>query len=134
MRVAAQSSTDFYIRNATVQRIAVPRDQTIVIKCYCPSRKATEDANSTELELRFSGTFSSVGYHGDQKKPSSIPEKFMRFTVTKNGSKLTIESHEFQFIHHLFVIDELEVVYPRGSGGVAFDPLSGNSLEGRHIE
>ena len=130
---AESSSTDFYVSSSYVQHIARENIRKLVVNCFCYAKKATESSAVKDLEFQVVGSYSSMGYHGKQDTPKSVPIEFLAFKVSGKQDVARAESHEFTFIHHSFILTSVEVIYPPGVT-VVFEPVPESELEGRHIE
>jgi len=106
--------------------------KAIHIHCYCKSGFVRKISTDNKIAVRVVGTQSSVGYHGSQDIPKDIPEKLLSFKESRNGSFLKLESREYTFIHHAYLIDFLEVSAPEKVKIIKL-PLRWNELQGRKI-
>jgi hypothetical protein len=123
---------DFSVSGRITQDISVQGTRTVVIRCFCPNREVRRDAAAKGMRLRIEGTHSSVGYHGLQEKPTRLDEDLLRFVERWDGESLTIESREYTYIHHAFILDKLDIVAPPALA-VIVKPLDRNELEGRRV-
>jgi hypothetical protein len=126
-------SSDFFVSSSYTQVIPLGGSKKVVVSCYCPTSTATESSTIDELQLRVVGSYSSVGYHGHQQRPSAVPVDLMQFKASEDNDELRLESREFTFIHHRFLLNRVEVLYPVGTT-VSFEPVPGSELEGRRVE
>jgi hypothetical protein len=126
-------SSDFLVSSSHTQSVPIAGSRRVVVSCYCPTSSATESSTIDELQLRVAGSYSSVGYHGHQERPRTVPVELMQFKVSEDNDELRLESREFTFIHHRFLLNRVEVLYPIGTT-VTFEPVPGSALEGRHVE
>ena len=114
---AAANPTDFSLRFNATQTVELGDDQDVTVRCFCPSLDIQERAVAAgnPMQIHMTGTYSSVGYHrARDRPPEAVPDHLQRFTVTSGGDGLILESQEFRHIHHLFVLDTVEVDVPDG--------------------
>lgn len=127
---AAPDNDDFSVTAQSQQQVAVDGVRQVVLRCYCLWRRVVEVDGLPQIEITSKTTYSSVGYHGEQDKPKTISEAAMRFIQRRNGDTLILESRENTFIHHAFLLDDLEVRIPPGLP-YTVEPFSRAQLEGR---
>jgi hypothetical protein len=130
---ARTRSDDFSVSRGLRQRVSSERTDTIVIRCYCPRREVVRSSRVSGVELDVDGTHSSQGYHGDQEKPRTVAPELLRFVERRSDGEILLESREYTYIHHAFLIDHLRVIVPAGQE-VRFEPLAYQELEGRRVE
>lgn len=123
-------SDDFSVSGVTTQYISIDNTGPIIIRCYCQKRSITRHSENAKLTLVIAGTHSSVGYHGTQDKPDVIAPQLLRFAERREGNSLILESKEYTYIHHAFIIDDLQITAPAGIK-VIVEPISYSTLEGR---
>jgi hypothetical protein len=90
-------------------------------------------SSASGVELDIEGTHSSQGYHGNQEKPRTVAPELLRFAEHRSDGEVLLESREYTYIHHAYLIDHLAVVVPPGQE-VRFEPLAYQELEGRRVE
>ena len=127
------SSDDFSVSGSIAQSIPIKTNQTVTIKCFCRNRTIKTNEIGNTLELSVTGTHSSVGYHGEQEKPEFIAEGLLRFVEKQTTGGLTLESREYTYIHHAYIIDQLEVVAPPDTE-IHIRPILYDELEDRSVE
>ncbi len=123
---------DFSVSGDYVQRVSAKTVQTVVIRCHCLNRVVTQTPGLDDIQLRISGTHSSVGYHGPQIKPDAIDTELLRFVERRADGTLVLESQEYTYIHHAFIIDSLQVFAP-ADRVLRIEPLDDGELEGRDV-
>ena len=128
-----QTSDDFDISTTITQNVSLRGLKTIVIRCHCPKREIRHDAKRDDLRLQIHGNYSSVGYHGKQDKPRSIPREQLAFVEQWGANSLTLVSHEATYMHHAMAVVELDIDAPAGVD-VQIDPIPADDLEGRRVE
>lgn len=126
-------SDDFSVSGDLHQRVSVADSDVIVVRCYCPNREVIYSSNVSYVELHGVGTHSSKGYHGEQEKPRSVSPELLRFSERRTDGRLILESREYTYIHHAFLVDLLRLTAPVGQD-VRFEPISPGELEGRQVE
>lgn len=126
-------SSDFYLISNYIQHVPATGAKTVIIRCYCITRSATENSAVNDIELHMVGSWSSSGYIGPRDTPTAVPESLIRFKAAKSGDELVLESREYSFIHNGFLINSVEVLYPPGTA-VSFEPVEPSELEGRNVE
>jgi len=124
---------DFSVSAGLRQHIASERADTVVVRCYCPSREVVRSSSVSGVELDVEGTHSSQGYHGEQEKPRTVAPELLRFVERRSDGEILLESREYTSIHHAFLIDRVRVIAPEGQE-VRFEPLAYQDLEARRIE
>src|SRR6478752_3335884 len=102
----AKANDDFSVDDRLDQSIALNGAQRVVVRCFCFKRELREVRGSRDVTLRLSANLSSVGYHGKQEKRTRIPEALMRFRETRDGDAVMLESREYTFIHHVFMLKD----------------------------
>ena len=127
------SSDDFAVTGKITQSITIENDLPVVIRCYCENRTINKNPNENILELKITGTHASVGYHGEQEKPEFISPGLLRFVEKRNSEGLILESREYTYIHHAYIINSLQISAPAETE-VRVMPLSLEELEGRTVE
>lgn len=116
---------DFSVSGETTQREEVSDLRAVIIRCFCPDRAITPVEGATQLELRISATHSSVGYHGEQDRPST--QEDFGFVATRADGVLVLESPEYRYIHHTLIFTRLRVLAP-AAVDVRFEPLVADDL------
>ncbi len=126
-------SDDFSVSGTTVQAISIEDNQLVTIRCFCPNISVKRDTIENILSLKITGTHGSGGYHGDQVKPESISENLLRFVEKLNTSELILESHEYTYIHHAFIIHMLEISAP-SNAEIRIEVISDEDLHDRTVD
>jgi len=122
-------SRDFSLTGSLVQHVAIPAAGKIIVHCYCYMTSFSEAA-VTDVEIRVTGSFSSVGYHGDGKSPVVLPSEALSFDeVMLDDGTLRLKSRERMFIHSALVFDSVEIHHPIGTT-VQFEQMSWSELHG----
>jgi len=129
--VSAQAD-DFTVSGSLEQSINIEGIQTIQIYCYCESGFVIKDSLNKTPSLKVNGTHGSGGYHGEQKIPKEVSKGLLSFKETRIGSTLKLESHEYTYIHHAYLINHLEIFVPP-TINVELIRLKHRELEGRQI-
>ena len=113
-----------------VQTIDIGDAASVTIRCYCQSHRVENHFESRPLVLDITGTYSIGGYHGSAEDAGAkpIPAKALQFSVSREGSVLLLESPEWEYIHHSFLIDDLVV---RSALPVHFEHLTYRQLYDR---
>ena len=125
--------TDYGIKGSFDTSINIDGIQTIQIYCYCESVILKSESSGKNLSLKVFGTKSSQGYHGSQKIPEEISDETLNFKETRIGPTLKLESHEFTYIHHSFLIKQLEIsVSPWVA--IQLNKIGYHELDGRRID
>jgi hypothetical protein len=103
------------------------------IRCYCQSHRVEMDFKAREITLEIAGTYSIGGYHGSAEDAGArpIPEKALHFSFRREGQVVILESPEWEYIHHSFLIDDLVV---RSPIPVHFEHFAYEQLENRNSE
>ena len=125
--------TDYAVMGGFDKSINIEGIQTVQIYCYCESGVIRTESFDEKLTLKVIGTNSSVGYHGAQEIPEEISEDILYFKVTRIGSTLKLESHEFIYIHHAYLIDHLEISVPPRID-IQLNKIEWDELQGRKID
>lgn len=123
---------DFSVRGSIEQKLDLENIEQIVLHCHCQNSFKRTQSVTGNFKLKISGTYDSVGYHGNQHIPSEMPSSMLDFTELRSNSTLTLISRERTFIHHAFLIDDLELIIP-DSIDVQLRKVARYELEGRNI-
>ncbi|HJU39671.1 MAG TPA: hypothetical protein VJ724_08875 [Tahibacter sp.] len=130
---AVRASDDFDVSTTITQNVALRGLKSVVVRCYCPKRDIRHDAKHDDLRLQIHGNYSSVGYHGNQEKPTSVPREQLAFVEQWGANSLTLVSHEQTYIHHALIVVDLDIEAPAGVD-VRIEPIPADELEGRRID
>lgn len=129
-----QSNTsDFFVRDEHIQQVDLADIDKLILRCHCSGALKFGTTQIDAAQHNITGTYSSVGYHGDQEKPVSISDQLLAFKETRYGTTLILESQEYTFIHHAFLIEKLEIQMPRNVN-FQFDVLNYEELVGRKVK
>lgn len=128
-----QTSDDFDVSTTITQNVSLRGLKTVVVRCHCAKREIRHDANTSDLRLQIHGNYSSVGYHGNQKKPTSIPRERLAFVEQWGANSLTLVSREATYMHHALAIVKLDIDAP-ADVDVRVEPIPAAELEGRQVE
>ena len=126
-------SDDFSVSGETTQTVEVDEDVSVTIRCFCENRKITRTSSEGFIVLIIRGTHGSVGYHGEQHKPESISPNLLEFVEKRSNANLVLESREYTYTHHAYIVDELEIIAPTDAT-IIVSPVSQNELEGRTVD
>jgi len=126
-------SDDFSVSGETTQTIKVDEDVSVTIRCFCENRTITRTSSNSEIKLVIMGTHGSGGYHGEQYKPKSIAPGLLKFVEKRANRNLILESREYTYIHHAYIIDALEIIAPADTV-INISPISRDELEGRTVD
>ena len=126
-------SDDFSVSGTTEQTIPIEDKQLVTIRCFCPNISVKRDVFENILSLKITGTHGSGGYHGEQVKPESISENLLRFAEKLSANELVLESHEYTYIHHAFIIHLLEISAP-SNAVIRIEIISDEDLHDRTID
>lgn len=124
--------SDYAVTGSVEKSIDLEGVQTVQIYCYCESEFTRTESFDDKLTLKVIGTERSVGYHGPQETPNEVSDAMLNFKETRIGSTLKLESHEYFFIHHSYLIDHLEISAPARIE-IRLNQLEYNKLQGRNI-
>lgn len=127
------SSDDFRVTTSITQDIALEGRRSIVLQCFCPKVEIRRDATLVAARLTIVGTYDSVGYHGKQEPPTSIPYERLAFVETRDPESVTLVSRERTYMHHAMVVEALTIDAPSGIN-VRIDSLQSHQLEDRRVE
>ena len=121
---------DFNVDGVFTQSVQVNNIELLQLHCYCSNNIDIVRDNAEAIVLEIEANFSSLGYHGTQRIPDSIPESLLKFEANSSGSLLILSSHEYTVIHHAMIIKSLKIHVP---SGIRFQliPIEYNQLEGR---
>lgn len=119
----SHSSDDFMVKGKQQQRVTLGDASEVVIRCDCPDREILPGKLNGVLVIDARGRYGSVGYHGDQDKPRSMPEDLMTFAATREGGTVILQSKEYAYMHHRHLLTKVRVHAPRGVQ-VRFEPRS----------
>jgi hypothetical protein len=107
-------SSDYSIEDSMTQTIPAANIKFLIMECTCADSVRIKEGKNDIIVAKITGEESSVGYHGDQTAPDEIGEKMLSFKVRINGDTLRLISKEWAYIHHSFLIEELELEIPPG--------------------
>lgn len=123
----ASRSDDFMVTDRHRQEILLEGATEVVVRCYCPERVWKQHAGIAKLIIDARGSFSSIGYHGAQDRPDSMPAGMQTFDLHKEGPVVVLKSREWTYIHHANLLSRI-VVHSPSDVTVRFDPISWNEL------
>lgn len=123
-------NADFEMENSYNQVLELDGAKTVVLTCYCPNEIDIIESETERVELFTVGKYGSQGYHGEQEKPSKIPDAFLIFDTETVDDTLRLVSNEWTMMHHYFMIEEVKISLPKGVG-FSVRRINGNDLEGR---
>lgn len=126
-------SQDYSISANNVQHVSLKDIKSVFVNCYCRTATIKKDALENVLELKAEVTKDSIGYHGKQEIPTKIPNNLMQFKETRNGPVLKLESKEYIFMHHAYLIDQLIITVPKHVD-VYLTKIHRQELDGRDIK
>ena len=121
---------DYRVSGGAKQTVDLEGIREVTVECYCRESVRIHYDETEALRLDITGELSSVGYHGRQSKPATVPPGMLRFSVVREGDRLTLSSSEYTYIHHAFIIERLGLAAPRDVA-LVFHPLKWGELEGR---
>jgi hypothetical protein len=116
-------SDDFMVTGRRQQRVTLRDASEVVIRRDCPDRQILPSKADGALVIDARGRYGSLGYHGDQDKPRSMPDDLMDFATTREGARVILQSREFAYMHHRHLLTKVQVRAPRGVR-VRFEPRS----------
>ncbi len=129
----ASYPVEFTVKVTQRQRVPLSGATEVLVRCYCPKQVAITHSKSVDLVLDVAGTYGSGGYHGKQEKPKSMPRELLTFLVRNEGGRLILESKEFTYVHHAYLLSAATVTVPRDVV-VRFEALSRDDLYDRRVE
>jgi hypothetical protein len=94
-----------------VQAVEYGDATAVTIRCYCQSHRVVVDFKARNVSLDIKGTYSIGGYHGSAEDAGvrPIPAKALHFSSRREGSVLVLDSPEWEYIHHSFLVDNVIV-------------------------
>lgn len=116
-------SDDFMVTGRRQQRITLGDASEVVIRCDCPDRQILLGKVDGVLVIDARGRYGSVGYHGEQDRPRSMPDDLMDFAAVREGGTVILQSKEYAYMHHRHLLTKVQVRAPRGVQ-VRFEPRS----------
>lgn len=123
-------NNDFSITAQSQQQVALDGIRQVVLRCYCFRRRVVEVTGLPQIEIASTTTYDSVGYHGQQDKPKTIDDAALHFIERREGDTLILESRERTYMHHAFLLNDLEVRIPAGLPHTV-EQITREQLEGR---
>ncbi|HVJ61593.1 MAG TPA: hypothetical protein VM555_02640 [Tahibacter sp.] len=126
-------SNDFAVSTTITQEVALDGRHMIVVQCFCPNVEVRRDTKLVSARLTIFGHYDSVGYHGEQEPPKSIPYEQLAFVERRDPESVTLVSRERSFMHHASTVRKLTIDAPPGIG-VRFDSLQWHQLEERKVD
>lgn len=123
-------SSDYSATSSYTQKIDVPVDVPLIVRTYCQDKSIVHTSEAEGVVLHMKATSSSAGYHGFQLKPRKVHVSLMKFNEYEQDGSYILESNEYTYIHHAFILDSLKVVVPEGQK-VEFEEVNSSDLEGR---
>lgn len=105
-------SSDYEVEGSITQTISATDIQYLTIECYCQDGIQVTTTDDTIITAKIDAVLKSVGFHGDQTAPEEIGEKMLSFKTEIKGDTLRLVSKEWTYIHHSYLIEELELEIP----------------------
>jgi len=124
------SGDDYSITQKHSQSCSSSNINFVELHCYCPDGVIASKSSGNDIILQMKGINESVGYHGKQEVPKEIGTLALDFKSEIRNDTLLLISKEWMFIHHSFIIRNLELQLPEHVS-YRHVRIPGNELEGR---
>ena len=124
---------DFTVSESLHQTVAIKNAKYLIIECYCENGVVLKETEEENITIDVAGILQSLGYHGEQTKPTKIGKETLSFKTEVKGDTLKLISKEWTFMHHSYLIEKVKFQIPDGMKH-EIRKIKGQALEGRKRE